>query len=319
MPDRVKPSPVRPGATLGVPASASPVYDRRELDKTVAALRAAGYEVVLGEHVDRRRGYLAGSPQERVADLHALFADERVDAVVELRGGYGSADVLPLLDFELIARNPKPFVGMSDITMLHAAIGRETGLVTFWGPMARALADATNHTWNGFQRALGSTEPLGPVAPDPDDPLVQALVPGSAEGALIGGTTTLLAATLGTPWEIETEGRIVFLEDVDDEPYRLDRALTQLIQAGKLGAAAGIVLAEHVDIKPSRHLPAFGGHSLDLDEIFERLVVPLGVPTLRGLPLGHGRHLATLPLGVRARLDADGGVLEVLESGVSDS
>jgi muramoyltetrapeptide carboxypeptidase len=300
-----------------VPAPASPVYDARELERGVRALEAAGYGVVLGEHVRRRRGYLAGAPAERAADLHALFADERVDAVVPMRGGYGSADLLPLLDWELIAANPKPFVGMSDVTMLHTAIGRETGLVTFWGPNALALSRAGAYTRAGFERALTTAEPLGPIPPAPDDQLVQTLVPGRAEGPLAGGTTCLLAATLGTRWEVETEGRIVFLEEVRDEPYRVDRALTQLIQAGKLGAAAGIVLAEHVDVRPAAHEPAFGGHSLDLDQIFERLVVPLGVPVIRGLPLGHGRDLATLPLGVNARLDADAGVLEVLEPGVA--
>ena len=153
------------------------------------------------------------------------------------------------------------------------------------------------------------------VPPDPDAPPVRTLVPGVAEGPLVGGTTSLLVAGLGTPWEVDTEGCVLLLEDVGEEPYEVDRDLVQLVQAGKLEAAAGIVLAEHTDIAPRRENPAFEGHTLSLDEILADHVISAGRPTVHGLPLGHGRHLATVPLGVPARLDAGAGALTVLEAG----
>jgi len=290
-------------------SSASPVFDVSAARAGIAALEAAGLRVVKGQNLGRERGYLAGTPEERTADLHSAFSDPSVDLVMQIRGGYGSGQVVPLLDFSLIAAHPKPFVGMSDITLLHLALGRLAGLVTFWGPNCTQIGRrGGEYSLDRFLKAFrGEIAAVG----RPDDPsAIETLCPGSAHGPLVGGTTTLLAASLGTPYEIETEGRVLLLEDVDVEPYEVDRCLTQLLHAGKLDVAAGFAVAEHSEVHTA---DSFGGHTLELADVFEDILVPLGRPAVYGLPLGHGPRSATVPLGVNVELDADGGTLAVLE------
>jgi muramoyltetrapeptide carboxypeptidase len=305
----VRPVPPGPVPTVAVVSSASPVFDRAETRAGIAALEAAGLRVVVGHGVGRERGYLAGTPEERAADLHWAFGDPEIDVVLELRGGYGSGQVVPLLDFDLIAAHPKPFVGMSDITVLHLALGRLAGLVTLWGPHCAAVGrPGRAYSLERLLKALrGDIPPLGRAD---GESAVDTIRPGRARGPLVGGTTTLLAASLGTPYELETEGRVLLLEDVHVEPYHVDRCLTQLLHAGKLDVAAGFAIAEHSDVRTEE---SFGGHSLELEQVFEDILVPLGRPAVHGLPLGHGPRLATVPLGVAVELDADSGTLRVLE------
>ena len=288
-------------------SSASPVFDESLAEAGVAALQGAGLSVVKGRGVGRERGYLAGTPEERAADLHWAFSDPDVDVVMQIRGGYGCGQVVPVLDFELIAAHPKPFVGMSDITLLHLALGRHAGLVTLWGPNCVQLGrDGSGYSVDRLSRALRGE--IAPVGRTDGTSSVATLVPGRAQGPLAGGTTTLLAASLGTPYEIETEGRVLLLEDVHVEPYEVDRCLTQLLHAGKLDAAAGFAIAEHSDVRTEE---SFGGHTLELAEVFADILVPLGRPTVYGLPLGHSARIATVPLGVEAELDSDAGALRV--------
>jgi muramoyltetrapeptide carboxypeptidase len=287
-------------------ASASPAFDPARARAGASVLEDAGLRVVEGPHLRRERGYLAGTPQERVADLHWAFGDPAIDAVLELRGGYGSGQVIPLLDLDLIAGNPKPFVGMSDITLLHLALGRLADLVTFWGPTCVQIGGGSEYSLDRLLKVLGG-EPLPAIG----GPSVETLRPGRAQGRLVGGTTTLLAASIGTPYEVQTAGRVLLLEDVDVEPYEVDRCLTQLLHAGKLDVAAGFAIAEHAGVRTDE---SFGGHTLRLAEVFEDILVPLGRPAVYGLPLGHGRHVATVPLGVNVALDADAGTVEVLDA-----
>jgi muramoyltetrapeptide carboxypeptidase len=291
-----------------VVSSASPVFRTAEAEAGIAALGAAGFRVLRSPNLGRERGYLAGSPRERADDLHWAFGDPDVDVVLEMRGGYGSGQVVPLLDLDLIGAHPKPFVGMSDITALHLAFGQLAGLVTLWGPMCVQIGrGGRGYSLDRLVSALrGEIAPIGGA----DGSRLDTLCPGRARGSLAGGTTTLLAASLGTPYELETEGRVLLLEDVDVEPYEIDRCLTQLLQAGKLDAAAGFAIAEHEDVHTE---DSFGGHTLELAQVFEDILVPLGRPTVYGLPLGHGERLATVPLGVEVELDADEGTLNVLE------
>lgn len=311
--DRTRPPRLPAGGTVAVVAPSSPVFERPTWRRGVDRLEQAGYRVTFGVHAHDRHGYLAGRAEDRADDLHAAFTDPSVDAIVALRGGYGAGQLLPLLDWELIRANPKPLIGMSDVTMLHTAIGQRAGLVTFWGPNLTGIGRATGYTWASFRDVLAGASP-GVVDPAPDDAYVEMLVDGQAEGPLVGGTTSLVAATLGTPFELDTAGSILLLEDVGEEPYRIDRLLTQLVQAGKLAAAAGVVIGEHASVRPRRHEPAFTGGSLSLFDVLDEVVAPVGIPTMYGLPLGHGRHLATVPLGVPARI-ADGR-LEVPDPGV---
>ena len=307
---RIKPKALRPGATFGVVATSSPVFDISHQRRSIRRVTDGGYQLKFAEHSDARWGAMSGPGEQRAADLHAAFIDPEVDAVLALRGGYGGAEMLPYLDHDLIAANPKPFIGMSDVTILHSAIGQKAGLVTFWGPnLTAGLGKASSYTWERFERALASTDPLGVVDPDPDDPYVETVVGGVAEGELVGGTTSLLCATLGTPDEIDTAGKILLLEDVGEEPYRIDGMLVHLAQTGKLQAAAGVVLSAHTDCGPK----TFPAGQLGLGDVFDRIFTPLGIPAMHGLPLGHGTHLATVPFGVRARLDADTCRLEILE------
>jgi muramoyltetrapeptide carboxypeptidase len=303
----VRPVASGPRPTVAVVSSASPAFDASLVQAGLAALEDAGLRVVMGRAVGRERGYLAGTPEERAADLHWAFGDPDVDVVLQIRGGYGCGQVVPLLDFELIAAHPKPFVGMSDITLLHLALGRHAGLVTFWGPNCVQLGrDGSGYSVDRLSRALrGEIPPVG--RPDGAPPL-ETLVPGRARGPLAGGTTTLLAASLGTTYELETEGRVLLLEDVHVEPYQVDRCLTQLLHAGKLDAAAGFAIAEHSDVRTKE---SFGGHTLELAEVFDDILAPLGRPTVYGLPLGHSPRIATVPLGVEVELDAGAGILTV--------
>jgi muramoyltetrapeptide carboxypeptidase len=298
----------QPRTRLALVSPSSPYDEPGYLERALKALAELGFEVSVGRHVGATHGYLAGSAEDRASDLHEAFADPSVDAVLAVRGGYGAAELVPLLDEQLLRANPKPFIGMSDITVLHLVLSERLDLPTFWGPMAGQLARGTDYTRRLFREVLTRGPRAGPLEL-PDGAELTTLVPGGASGPLGGGTTALLASSLGTSWEVETKGRVVLLEDVGMEPYELDRALLQLLQAGKLADAAAIALGVHVGVAPRDERP-----SLTLMEVLERLIVPLGLPTLYGLPLGHARDLATVRYGAPVRLDASAGSLELLNS-----
>jgi muramoyltetrapeptide carboxypeptidase len=305
---RVQPATIPPGGRLALVTPSSPYREEGYLERALATLTELGFATSLGPHVGQAHGYLAGTAQQRASDLHAAFADPEVDAVLAVRGGYGAAELVPLLDEALLRANPKPFIGMSDLTVLHLVLGERLGLPTFWGPMAGQLARGTDYTRRMFHAVLTRGPAAGPLEL-PEEAVVTTLVPGSAAGPLGGGTTALLAASLGTAWEVQTEGRVVLLEDVGLEPYELDRALLQLLQAGKLADAAAFAIGVHVGVAPRDRAP-----SLNLMEVLERHLAPLGLPTVYGLPLGHARDLATVRYGAPVRLDASAGSLELLNS-----
>jgi muramoyltetrapeptide carboxypeptidase len=312
---RTKPRRLRPGGKIAVSSPSSPILDPQPILAAQGWLEGLGYEVCLTENANVRWGYAAGRPEARARDLEGAFSDPDVDAVVCLNGGHAASMLLRHLDYEVIAANPKPFVGFSDITVLHAALAAEAGVVTFWGPTFGQLGSAAAFTREMLLRAVSSTEPLGVVGACGLP--ARTIVPGVAEGELVGGTMSLLSSLLGTPWEIDTRGKIVLLEDVDEEPCRIHRFLVHLLNAGKLDECAGICVAELTNCEPRTGRSLWPGPSLTIDDILEHMLVPLGIPTIYGLPLGHGELLHTVPLGVRARLDADSGRLELLEAGVT--
>lgn len=311
MPPRrpVRPPRLRPGDTVALLSPASPPAPASRLAQARRALEALGFRVRVGRSAGRRLGYLAGSDQERAADLAAAFHDPRIKGIFATRGGYGCSRLLERFDPDLARRHPKAVVGYSDLTTLHLALQR-AGLVSFWGPMPGTAAglDPSSRRW--LKRALMSDRPLGPL---PVLPRAETLRAGRAEGPLTGGTLTLLAASLGTPYAVETAGRIVFLEDVGEEPYRIDRLLTQLLAAGLLRDAAGIALGGFTDLGP-RTFPR--SRSLSLREVWADRLRPLGIPVLSGLTVGHLRGQPTLPYGARARLEAGSRRLTLLEPGV---
>jgi muramoyltetrapeptide carboxypeptidase len=307
--------PLPPGGTIGVAAPASPYDARSEILRGVEWWEGLGYRVKLADGVFDRDDYVAGSPRRRAEDLATLFADPEVDVVQVLQGGYGSAQAIPLLDFDLIAANPKPFVGFSDITALHVAIRQRTGLSTVYanGLVGVGGRDATAFTRDRLLHVL-TTGGAGEVPRDPDDPYVRAIRGGKVTAPLVGGCFWLLMQTMGTPWELDVDGAILFFEDVKLPPYHLDGFLTQLAAAGKLQQVAGVVVGEMKDCDwGDLRQGSDWARSRSLEDVLEEHLEPLGVPVLYKLPLGHGKHLAALPLGVRYTLDADRRTLTVDE------
>lgn len=295
-----------PGGTIGVPAPASPYHNRSEVFRGVEWWESQGHRVVLGEGVFARDGWVAGDAVRRAEDITRMFADPEVDVVECLQGGYGSAQAIPHLDFDVIKANPKPFIGYSDITALHTAIRHFTGLVSFYGPGLAGVADpeTKDFTRERLLKALTSTNPLGEVPRNPDDAYVRPLGPGAASGELVGGCLWLLGQTIGTPWQIDLEGKIFFFEDYDAPPFYVDGLLNQMTQAGILQKAAGVVVGELEKCDWREERPDFP-QSLSIEDVLERYIAPLQVPAIYGLPMGHGKYLSTTPLGVRATVDAD--------------
>ena len=314
----MKARPLPPGGTIGVAAPSSPFEQSSEIDRGIRWWESRGYRVRLAPGVRERDDYVAGDPRARADDLAALFTDPEVDVVQVLRGGYGCSEVVPHLDFETIAANPKPLVGYSDITVLHVSIRQRTGLVTFYGPGLAGVGakDRGEFTQDRLLRALTEPGPLDEVPPRPDDPYVGAIGSGRVTAPLVGGCLWLLRETLATPWEVDLDGCILFFEDVHCPPWYVDGILTQLANAGKLSGVVGVAIGEMVESEGWREeKPWLRGRSLE--DVFERRLAPLGVPVLFNLPLGHGKHLCTIPLGVTATLDADARTLTLDEPALS--
>jgi muramoyltetrapeptide carboxypeptidase len=307
--DILKPLPLRRGEKIGVVAPSSNVK-REELEAGVVRLRELGYEVVLGESVYEQDLYFAGSPERRARDLKRMFERDEVRAILAARGGYGSNYLLPLIDLDVIRRHPKPLIGYSDLTSLLTWISDETGLVTFHGPMAAkdfAHADGVDlESW--FASLEGSASwSLNQM---------RSLAGGEGEGTLYGGCLSILVASLGTPYEIQTGGTILFLEDVGAKPYQIDRMLMQLKLAGKFDGVRGIVFGEMQDCAQP------GGQNYTLEDVIVRAAGDLRIPITFGLPSGHVRiRNITLPFGVKARLQANAGsaTLTMLEPAVCAS
>lgn len=310
----IKPPRLEPGQTIGLispsgPTSAGTATTPEILEAARTRLAEAGFRTVVGPHALGVRGYLAGPDGDRVSDLHTMFADPAIDAVLCIRGGYGAMRLLDALDYDTIRRHPKVLIGFSDITVLHLAFSRCAKLVTFHGPNAPVLAKNDGYDLDELLRAVTRPDPLGPLANPPDGPAIETLVPGIAEGRLIGGNASALTGLLGTPYLPPLGGAV--LEEFVDATFRLDRNLMQLRLAGVLERVSGIVVGECRVQAESKDA------GLTIREILQDLIVPSGKPAIYGLVCGHGDHHLTLPLGVLARLDATHGVLSIEEPAVT--
>jgi muramoyltetrapeptide carboxypeptidase len=315
----IKPKALKPGDTVGLvmPATAIDTPEWITIAKELAESR--GFNVVMGKNVGKSYGYLAGSDKERADDINEMFSRSDVKAVLPISGGWGSMRILPYLDFELIRKNPKVFVGFSDITTLLLAFHKFSGLVTFHGPNIRSTFN--DYVADYYFRAVTSPEPLGLLKQPPLPPgekvekenRIITLNGGKATGQLVGGNLSLLVTTLGTPFEIDLTGKILFLEDVREEPYRIDRMLTHLFLSGTLNNAAGIIVGKMRDCDPRE--PGYLA-SLTLEEIFRTRLGTLGKPAIYGLSFGHIRDHITLPIGVNATLDADAKTVTIEEGAV---
>jgi len=314
-PHLIKPKRLREGATIALIAPSSPPSEEK-LAKGIANLTQFGYKIVEGKSLRAQYGYLAGTNTERLADLHWAFQDPKIEAVWCIRGGYGAARLLPDIDYDLIRRNPKPLIGYSDVTALHIAIHQRTGLVTFHGPVAASdyPEDTLLHFHSILTKPVSSYE-IAALAhgaePESNEYQPFAISPGHASGKLTGGNLALLSSMAGTAFAPLFKKKIVFIEDAGEQPYRLDRMFTQLLQATDLAQAAGIALGVFNDCQPKP-----GSPSLSLpDALLDRLG-GLGMPVVYGMPFGHVAHQATFPYGIEAKLDSDNMLLTILEAAV---
>ena len=280
------------GGVIALIAPAGPA----ELDLTLATqwMHARGYQLRVLPGVWEKDGYLAGSDAVRLRDLHEAFADDSIDAIFCLRGGYGSPRLLEGIDFELLRRHPKPFVGYSDITTLHLAITRYAGFVTFHGPMLNAdlLGGKQPPTESSLLRMLSGQQL--PVLEHPAAYPLTTLARGCASGRLLGGNLSMICATLGTAFELDGEDIILFIEDVNEPLYRVDRLLTHMRLAGKLSRLRGVLVGD-----------VAGVDVLALNRLLVQELGGLGIPVLAGWRSGHCDPNLTLPMGARVRLDAD--------------
>jgi len=315
--DLLRPRCLRPGDLIGLINPSGPVHEADPYDDTREALADLGLRTREAPNLRARYGHMAGTPQQRADDIHALFADPEVAGILAVTGGSGANRVLPLLDYDLIRRHPKWLGGFSDLTALITAVHVKTGLVTFHSPLGRS-------SWNPFSTRHFQAVAMDVAAarltrPDPatdgrsaDELRSRALVGGKAQGRLMGGNLAVLTSLAGTPYFPDLRGALLFLEDVNEYIYRIDRMLTTLALGGHLQQVAGVVLGGFTQCKPSEG--SYG--SLTLDEVFMDHFGPLGVPVLRGAPFGHIARKWTLPLGVPAELDAGAGTLRLLEPAV---
>jgi len=306
------------GDTVGIVAPASPPPDPKNIDRSVAALEHLGFKLRLAANVRRRRGFLAGSDRDRAADLMRMFADRKIKAIICVRGGYGASRLLPRLDFRVIRANPKIFIGYSDITSLHCAFLVKANLVSFHGPMLNSdfiKKDLPDFTLQGFLRTLMRPSAPGSICRGYRKKTVTILRRGVASGRLIGGNLTLLCATLATPWQPSFRNAILFFEDLDEVPYRFDRMLTQLLNAGFLQQVAGIAIGINAGCKDPKARYS-REYRQTLEDVFRERLLPLNVPIVAGLPFGHIPLNATLPVGVRVTLDARKGDLVITQPAV---
>jgi len=305
----IRPEALKEGDVIGLVAPASP-FSMEAMQKGAQALEALGFIVRYDESIFDGGAYLAGDDERRAGEFMAMFADPRIRGIFSVRGGYGSSRILDRLDTDLIRNNPKIIVGYSDITVLLNFIVQEAGIIAFHGPLVTEMGRMDGTTRDAMLRAVTSTAPLGTMKiPGPIK-----IRNGAAEGPLVGGSLTLIANTLGTPYELDTSGKILLLEEVGERPYRIDRLFTHLKMAGKFADAAGVVVGEFVDCtEPGSEA------GVPIEKILGDVLADFDGPVLAGLPVGHGRTNITLPLGVRVRLDGGSGTLEFLEPACSPS
>ncbi len=314
-----KPKRLMPGDVVGLIEPASASDDAFDVTLVEEAITAMGLKPKRGKHVLNRFGYLAGTDRDRASDVNAMFADPEVKAIFAIRGGWGCARILPYLDYAVIRANPKLLIGYSDITALHMAIAARSGIVSIHGPTGgSAWGKKTVELFREI--VFDAKTPLLENPISGDDRLAQrkwrtrTLHPGKAKGRLLGGNLTVLSALVGTPYLPDFTGAILFLEDVDEAEYRIDRMLTQLGQAGILGKLAGVVFGQCTDCV-ARNSVSYGGFTLN--DVLTQHIGSLGIPAFQGGFFGHVADQFSLPEGVMAEIDADTGTMQLLEAAVT--
>lgn len=309
----IKPKVLHRGDVIGLTSPASPPSSMEALSKGIRYLEQLGYRVEVSSNIYKKRGYLAGTDQERVCGFHELFRNRYVKAIFTVRGGYGSIRLLRLLDYALVRRNPKILLGYSDITALQLALFSQTGLVSFSGPMlttemAEGLSsEAEERLW----QCLTSAKTPPPIVIKKKKYTVYQ--PGISKGRLIGGNLSVVSSLLGTKYFPDLKNSIWFFEETDERPYRIDRMLQQLKTAGKFDNAAGIIIGDFTDCSPQPSKP-----SLTLRQVLKDTFECATFPVMGSLQYGHIKNLLTLPIGIRVQINTKRGSLYFLEGGVSE-
>ncbi len=314
-----KPKALNQGDTVAIISSGFRILQDMDAQCALERLNALGLKTRLGQAVLQQYGYLAGTDEERAADINQLFADPEVKAIIQLRGGFGSARLLELLDYKMIAQHPKIFMGMSDTTALLLALHQQTGLVTFHGPNAGRPWPA--YTQEFVKALLFEGKALTYLNPEhkSDDLIatedrIQVITPGRAQGRLIGGNLTVLTSIIGSPYLPQMKEAILFLEEINEPPYKIDRMFTQLKLAGILTGLRGVIVGKFTHSQPNNPGASYG--SLRVMEVLNDHLKPLQIPAWYGAMISHETRMFTLPIGVTVEIDATLGSIKLLESGV---
>lgn len=328
----IKPPALKPGDTIALVAPAA-YAEPEEIITARKNMERYGFRVVLGKNLSAQYGYLAGTDKQRASDLNEMFARSDIKGIATFMGGFGCNRILPLLDYELIRNNPKVIIGHSDITALLLGIHNKTGLITFHG--SSGLTGIGDYAISHFQRAIMNTNPIGEVA-KPLESLAKrghpltTFVPGTVTGELIGGNLSLVNSLTGTEFDTDTTGKILFLEDIGEIPWRVDRMLTQLSITGKLQAAAGFAIGPFISCFPETCTPnpnpnpanpcdcikADPYRSFTVEQVLRQHLEPLGKPAVYNFSFGHVKENAVIPLGAIATLDANNQKLIINENAV---
>ena len=314
----IKPKKLSPGQTIGLVSPAGAVYESEPYEIAIEALEALGFQVKEGKHLKDRHGHLAGEDDARARELNKMFKDPSVDAIICLRGGSGAARVLDKIDYKMIKKNPKVFIGYSDITALQLALYKKTGLVTFHGPVGIS-------SWNEFSRdyftnLLFQNQLMSFKNPSkPGSEWVETknrtrtIHPGKVRGRLLGGNLAVLCGLMGSDYLPGFKGSLLFIEEVNEELYRVDRLMAQLYLSGVLGEINGFIFGKCTNCHPGR-----GYGSLTFDEIIDHYIKPLKIPAFSGSMIGHINSKFTIPLGIEAEMDADEGTFQLVEPALHD-
>ncbi|NET49351.1 MAG: LD-carboxypeptidase [Merismopedia sp. SIO2A8] len=315
----LKPDRLQPGQAVGIISPAGATFLQEDLEIVIDAVRGLGLVPQVAPHVLSRYGYLAGRDSERADDVNQFFADPTIAALLPIQGGWGSSRILPYLDYDVIRQNPKIIVGFSDLTALLLGIHAQTGLVTFHGP--NGLTAWRSPQTTSFRQVLfdgGMSMMQSEWSPEDSDRLMQVrhrvrtITPGRAEGPLIGGNLSVLSGIVGSPYLPNLDGAILFLEDIGENIYRLDRMITHLKLAGVLDHLAGFIFGQCSHCGPD---PDYG--SLTLEQVLQDHIQPLGIPAWSGAAIGHVEPVLTLPMGTAVAMDAIAGSIQMLEAAVN--
>ncbi len=309
----IKPKKLKKGDVIGLISPASTPDDLTRIDKAVKYFEDLGYPVKVGENVGEKLGYLAGTDEQRLNDLHSMFADKEVKAIISIRGGFGSARLLDKINYNLIKRNPKIFVGYSDLTALNLAIFKKTGLITFEGPMAATDFgnDIDPYTEDIFWRMVAHKKKFGKLE-NPNGEKFYSLAKGRAEGRIIGGNLSILTSLAGTKFFPDFKNQILLLEELNEEPYRIDRMFNHLRLLGVFDKVKGIILGRFVDC----YQKAGERSERTLNKIILEYFENFNKPLVYNVSHGHVKKNFTLPIGIRAKVNASRSIIEILESAV---